>query len=269
MIRMPRSALAALIFALLGALIPQLASAQAVEISTHSIAGPAVHGLAGVTNLPYSATVKTTFVQKLADGTTITNVTTTKEARDSEGRSMHQSSFARPNGEPARVNTSVSDPVNQTQTHWNDSSKTVTVTHFSQAQSTPPPTPAVPGGGVGSGRGPLAEAPTLQVRTSEEKVEREQLGGKTIAGVYAEGIRITRTIPEGAEGNDRPMIRVDEIWHSPELKVTLLSVNSDPRTGTRTTEVTELDRAEPDPGVFQVPEGYTVKDQTMPGPIVQ
>ena len=124
------------------------------------------------------------------------------------------------------------------------------------------------GGGVGSGEAPLPVATTLRMRASEEKVEREQLGGKTIAGVYAEGIRITRTIPEGAEGNDRPMIRVDETWRSPELKITLLSINSDPRTGTRTTEVTELDRAEPDPAVFQVPEGYTVKDQTMPGPIV-
>jgi hypothetical protein len=58
------------------------------------------------------------------------------------------------------------------------------------------------------------------MRASQEKVEREQLGGKTIAGVYAEGIRIARTIPEGAEGNDRPMIRVNETWRSTELKIT-------------------------------------------------
>jgi hypothetical protein len=121
-------------------------------------------------------------------------------------------------------------------------------------------------GGVGSGEGPLREAATLQMRANQTKVEREQSGGKTLAGVYAEGIRVTRTIPEG--GNDRPMITVVETWYSPELKITLFSVNSDPRTGTRTNEVTELDRAEPDPAVFQVPEGYTVKDQTMPVPIV-
>jgi hypothetical protein len=268
MIRMPRPALAALIFVLSSALIPQLACAQAVEITTHSIDVPAVHGTAVVTNRPYFATVRTTVVQKLADGTTITKVRTTKEARDSEGRTMRQISLERPNGEPAMLNTSVFDPVNRTQTHWTDSSKTATVMHFSEPQSTPPSRPAGPGSGVGSGGRPVPEAPTLQMRASQEKVEREQLGGKTIAGVYAEGIRFTRTIPEGAEGNDRPMVRVDEAWRSSELQITLFSVDSDPRTGTRTTEYTELDRAEPDPAVFQVPEGYTVKDQAMPVPTV-
>jgi hypothetical protein len=265
MIRMGRPALAALIFVLSSALIPQLACAQTVETTTHSIAVPAVHPITGVTNRPYSATVKATAVQKLADGTTITKVTTTKEARDSEGRTMRQINLERPNGEPPILNTSVSDPINQTRTQWTDLSKTATVMHFSQPQSTPP---AVPGNGVGSGEGAPHEAPNLPMRASQVKAEREQLGGKTIAGVYAEGIRVTRTIPEGAEGNDRPMITVIETWYSPELKITLFSVNSDPRMGTRTTEVTELDRAEPDPAVFQAPEGYTVKDQTMPVPIV-
>jgi hypothetical protein len=268
MTRMPRPALAALIFVLPSALIPQLACAQAIETTTNSIAVRAVHRIGGVTNRPYSATVKTTAVQKLADGTTITKVRTTKEARDSEGRTMHQFSIERPNGEPTMLDTGVVDPVNQTRTHWTDLSKTATVMHFPQPQSTPPTPPVVLGSGVGSGEGPLPEASTLQMRASQEKVEREQLGGKTIAGVYAEGIRITRTIPEGAEGNDRPMVRVDETWRSPELRIALFSINSDPRTGTRTTEVTELDRAEPDPAVFQVPEGYTVKDQTMPVPVV-
>jgi hypothetical protein len=260
---MPGPALVALTLVLSSALIPQLACAQAVEITTHSIDVPVVHATAGVTNRPYSATVRTSVVQKLADGTTITKASTTKEARDSEGRTMHQISLERPNGEPAMLDTSVFNPVDLTQTHWNDLSKTATVMHYPGPQSRPPSRPAGPGGGVGSGGGPDPEASSLQMRASEEKVEREQLGGKTIAGVYAEGIRITRTIPEGAEGNDRPMIRVNETWRSSELKITLFSVNSDPRTGTRTTEVTELDRSEPDPAVFQVPEGYTVKDQTM------
>jgi hypothetical protein len=69
------------------------------------------------------------------------------------------------------------------------------------------------------------------------------------------------TIPEGAEGNDRPITTVTETWRSPELDIIVLSVNEDPRTGTRTSEVTDLDHAEPNPSVFQVPEGYTVKDQ--------
>ena len=124
----------------------------------------------------------------------------------------------------------------------------------------------MPAGGLGPGEGGSQIAITDQVHASQPKSQREQLGGKTIAGVYAEGIRMSRTIPEGAEGNDRPMTTVTETWRSPELKITLLSVNSDPRSGTRTTEVTDLDRAEPDPSVFQVPEGYAVKDQNTGQP---
>jgi hypothetical protein len=74
------------------------------------------------------------------------------------------------------------------------------------------------------------------------------------------------TIPEGAEGNDRPMTTVSETWRSPDLNINLLTVNEDPRSGTRTNEVTDLDRAEPDPGVFQVPDGYTLKDQNPAQP---
>jgi hypothetical protein len=44
------------------------------------------------------------------------------------------------------------------------------------------------------------------------------------------------------------------------MNILLLSAREDPRTGTRTTEVTDLDRGEPDASVFQVPEGYTVKE---------
>jgi hypothetical protein len=181
---------------------------------------------------------------------------------------MHQMSSDRPNGEPAMLHTSVFNPVDLTMTHWNTLSKTATVMHYPGPQSRPSSRPAGVGGGVGSGAGPVPEAPTLQMRASQEKVEREQLGGKTIAGVYAEGIRITRTIPEGAEGNDRPIVRMNETWRSSELRITLYSVNSDPRTGTRATEVTDLDRGEPDPAVFQAPEGYEVKDQTTPASTV-
>jgi hypothetical protein len=124
MMRMGRPALAALIFVLSGASISQLGSAQSVAgaitgsaTTTHSVAVPAIHPIIGVTNRPYSATVKTTFVQKLADGTTITKVSTTKEARDSEGRSMHQISLAPPNVEPAMLETGHGDALARTTVH--------------------------------------------------------------------------------------------------------------------------------------------------------
>ena len=229
-------------------------------------AGSVAMSLNGIANKPYSATVKTTVVQKLADGTTITRVSATKEARDSEGRTMHQTSLYVPNGESAIVNTSVFDPVGRTMTHWMSQSKQATVFQMPEPKSLAanlPTQKTVPAGGPSS-KGPAdgqSQSATAARTARIRNRQREELGGKTIAGVYAEGTRITMTIPEGAEGNDRPITTVNETWRSPELDITVLSVNEDPRTGTRTSEVTDLDRAEPNPSAFQVPEGYTVKDQ--------
>jgi hypothetical protein len=89
----------------------------------------------GIANKPYSATVKTTVVQKLADGTTITRVTTTKEARDSAGRTMRQTSLYVPNGAPAIVNTVVVDPGSHTMTQWMSQSKQATVFHIPEPKS--------------------------------------------------------------------------------------------------------------------------------------
>jgi hypothetical protein len=245
----------------------QLAAAQIgsgtgiVSVTAGSMEAP----LGGIANKPYSATVKTTVVQKLADGTTITRVNTTKEARDSAGRTMHQTSLYVPNGEPAMVNTSVFDPVSHTMTHWMSQSKVASVFHMPEPKSLAANLPAqttVPAGGANpdvAADGPLQSAMSARVARIRDR-QREQLGGRTIAGVYAEGTRVTMTIPEGVEGNDRPITTVNETWRSPELNILLLSVREDPRTGTRTTEVTDLDRGEPDASVFQVPEGYTVKE---------
>ena len=234
-------------------------------------AGSVGISLGGVANKPYSATVKTTAVQKLADGTTITRVTTTKEARDSAGRTMHQTSFYVPAGEPAIINTSVYDPGSRTVTHWISQSKQATVIHLpeprSRAANLPTQTTVPAGGSSPSGppNGQPQSASAARMARLRD-TQRENLGGRTIAGVYAEGTRITVTIPEGAQGNDRPITTVSERWRSTELDISLLSVNEDPRTGTRTIEVTDLDRGEPDPNVFQVPEGYTIKDQSAGEP---
>jgi hypothetical protein len=52
-----------------------------------------------------------------------------------------------------------------------------------------------------------------------------------------------------------------ETWVSEELMLAVMQIDDDPRTGVRTMELTDIERGEPDPALFQVPEGYTVKDQ--------
>jgi hypothetical protein len=239
----------------------------------------------GFANNPYTATKKITFVQKLVDGTTITRVSTNTEARDSQGRTLVQQGPPVGSLGQSFINTTVIDPVAHTTTIWMSQAKQATRIHMPEIQR-PTPNPTVTtssvgsgviGGiavtstsieatvmgsagpvavGLGSGPGPIATDPNLRPARQSEK-----LGGKTIAGIYVEGTKITITYPIGFFGNDRPIVNVRETWTSPDLKLIVLSTDEDPRNGSRTTELTDLIRGEPDPALFQVPEGYTVKDQ--------
>jgi len=92
----------------------------------------------------------------------------------------------------------------------------------------------------------------------------EDLGSSTISGVEVQGERVTRVIPEGSIGNDRPITDITETWHSKALEVDMQVTRTDPRIGTRTISLTQINLVEPDPQYFQVPEGYTVRD---PGPV--
>src|SRR4051812_22772882 len=75
----------------------------------------------GLTNLPYTATRKITIIQKLANGTTITRTTTSKEARDSQGRTMTESKPILMGDIPQNVDltrVTVMDPVAHTLLSW-------------------------------------------------------------------------------------------------------------------------------------------------------
>jgi len=68
-----------------------------------------------------------------------------------------------------------------------------------------------------------------------------------------------RVIPEGMVGNDRAFTTVRELWHSKELDVDVQVKRTDPRWGTRTATMTEINLGEPDASFFQIPEGYRVE----------
>ncbi len=88
----------------------------------------------------------------------------------------------------------------------------------------------------------------------------EKLGTRKILGIEAEGVRATREIPAGWEGNDQAVTVTEERWYSTELQMQLLDVYNDPLVGTSRWEITDLQRMEPSPELFEVPAGYTIKD---------
>lgn len=208
----------------------------------------------GRTGEPYTATFKTTRVQMLTNGTKITHETLVKEVRDSAGKTYRESHQELPGGDNSRdfANVVVFDPVNRTNIIWNSLSKQATIFHLPDPQQ-PRSIPMI---------APKVQA-NVQPNNSipDPAPQVEDLGTQTINGVTANGRRVTRVIPAGRQGNDQPITITNETWRSPEYGLTVRHVQDDPRTGTITTELTDFQQGEPDPKLFQVPEGYTVKEQ--------
>jgi hypothetical protein len=106
-------------------------------------------------------------------------------------------------------------------------------------------------------------APTMQPRAARlaPTITTDALGTQTLEGFLVDGTRITRTIPAGAEGNDRPLVIVTERWISSELHLPLLTKITSPVSGVQTIRISHIDRSEPDPSLFEVPPDYTIAQQ--------
>ena len=78
-------------------------------------------------------------------------------------------------------------------------------------------------------------------------------------GFQAEGLRVTRTIPTGAIGNDKPIAVVTERWYSPDLQISVLTMHTDPMMGNVTTKLVNVNRGDPDASLFQVPSDYKIE----------
>jgi len=94
----------------------------------------------------------------------------------------------------------------------------------------------------------------------------EDLGTQLIAGVETAGTRDTVIYNAGLFGNDRKMTIEREYWYSPKLGFNLLSKRSDPRIGSQTFTATNLILSEPDPKLFDLPEGFKVVDRRQTAP---
>jgi len=238
-----------------------------------------------VKGAPYTLEAIIETVQTLADGNRIVHRQTVHLYRDSKGRTRREETLAAigpwaASGAPPTMIT-IQNPVSGVSYFLDPQRKTATKL------------PAVPigkgvmvtgdmfggdvGGGpatVGMGSGPVEggfvstggegqnvvfgfhTAAGGQVQHPEEK--SESLGKESIAGISADGIRTTTTIPANAMGNERPLDIVRERWYSPDLQIVLRSKQTDPRFGDTTYEATRVDRGEPASSIFEVPSDYEI-----------
>lgn len=115
---------------------------------------------------------------------------------------------------------------------------------------------------------PSTEPPSIRFAAPDgntppnEFTRQEDLGYRDIDSVPAHGIRESQTITDGDTG--KQVTITDEYWYSQDLRIYLLIKHSDPRKGTTTMTVSQITRTEPDPGFFEIPEGYTRPDAQAP-----
>ncbi len=199
-----------------------------------------------VKGAPYSAEVITESTQTLSDGTKLSWRATALVYRDSEGRTRREqsSTAAGPFATEAPRMIFINDPVaGFSYTLFPDSM---------MARKLPLPSP-------NARRGPPQAS--SHDRSSLGELKTEALGKQMIEGIEAEGTRTTITIPENKIGNDRPIEIVHERWYSPELQTIVLSKHRDPRWGETVFRLSGINRSEPDRALFELPSGYTVREE--------
>src|ERR1700732_183458 len=212
-----------------------------------------MHGGKLVKGAPFSATSTSTTKQTLQDGTTINRTAQGAIYRDSEGRSRREVTFTGVGPLEATGGThkmvAIFDPVAGTHYMLNPDKKV--------AYKMPLPAK------TSSTDKAQAFEQKMQARQQQEEasgaLKIESLGMQVVNGVNAEGTRTTHTIAAGEIGNDKPMQIVSERWYSPDLQTVVQSSRTDPRFGTTTLSLTNIQKVEPAAPLFAVPADYTVK----------
>jgi hypothetical protein len=216
-----------------------------------------VIGGATVKNAPYSADAVTETTQSLTDGNRIVQRTTQKLYRDSDGRERREESVlaagALAQADMPHVIT-ISDPVEKVSYTLDPQQRTARRNTGPVWFAKVAPTVNLYFRDLGVVNGGWS---SVQTPGATEHL-KEDLGSKSIEGVIAQGTRNTETIPAGQIGNQLPIKVVDEVWHSAELQMDVMTTHSDPRSGEIVYKLTNINRANPPRSLFEPPADYTI-----------
>jgi hypothetical protein len=222
-----------------------------------------MHGGKVVTGAPFSATAVTETTQTLADGNHIARKTQTNIFRDSQGRVRKEVTLSgfgplAASGQPKSF-VLINDPVAGSNFILHADTKTAEKVGKSF------------GGKMGGMKELMKNK--MQSRQHEEiangTLKKVDLGtcDPTVAGscpagvsVPAQGTQITKTIPPGQIGNEKPITIVRETWYSNDLQIVVMSKHNDPWSGEHTYTLTNIQRSEPGASLFAVPADYSVTE---------
>jgi hypothetical protein len=211
-----------------------------------------------VKGAPYSAVAVSESVQTLGDGNRIRQTTSTTVYRDSAGRTRRET--MRKDGTLQSI--AISDPTTGINYILDPQNRTATKSEFAGMMKKVELMRVEDRRKIETENMLAAsKTPANSVLLGKKRSDAEPLGRQTVEGVDAEGSRTTITIAAGQIGNDLPINIVSEQWYSPELQLLVITKHSDPRTGETTYRLTNINRAEPDRSLFEVPADYTVRNE--------
>jgi hypothetical protein len=237
-----------------------------------------------VKDAPYSAEAVTEWIQTLADGNRIRRENRSLIYRDSQGRTRREESITAMGPwatDAQHKSIFINDPVAGTHYILNPGDKTGTqlpVPALADHINLPPPEAGarivnrvmvrsqhVISDGVGQGmRGVVSAMPLAAPGETKE----EDLGSRTIEGVPVTGTKMTTTIPAKEMGADRDIVITFERWHSAELKVDVLTKRTDPRVGETTYRLTNINRTETLPSLFEPPADFQINEAPKVEPMM-
>ena len=203
-----------------------------------------------IANAPFTLTLLTEWSRPLASGGTYTLANQRRIARDGKGRIYEERWLLVPKGGKLASVMDVrqfADPNRHTLYNCFTDGKVCQLVSYSgstQAVYKPAISPT----------GPLPDGSGFH--------QHEDLGVANTNGVDTTGYRETTTINPGVMGNDRPMISTREFWYSSQLGINLISKVDTPQSGKQVFNVKDLTTSEPDPTLFELPEGYKIVDLT-------
>jgi hypothetical protein len=203
---------------------------------------------------PFTLTLDTEWQKPLADGNFVTLVNERTIARDSAGRIYQQRVLLEPKGanDPPKYEVSViqiEDPHEHTLYNcWMlpRQKRTCDLLDYNGSTSTVYRPARVTTGPLPGNRG---------------TAQHQDLGSQSVAGIETQGSRDTTTLNPGVAGNEHEMVYEHETWYSAELGINLISILKNPHVGQQTFRVKEVTTSEPDPALFELPQGFRIVDR--------
>lgn len=206
-----------------------------------------------IPNAPFSGTVRVERTDIQPNGNTLQLWSERKIARDNEGRIYNEFRPFVPTTAktvPDAIMIHLYDPHNRMTEYLDPKQKMYRMMILNRPPATDTPEDFA--------------SSTAAAAPQSDFTRQEDLGYRTIAGLQVHGVRVTQSLTAAESGTGQKVTVTNEYWYSDVLRLNLATKHNDPRSGSVTLTVTQIDRGEPSATLFGMPADYTMDGLAKP-----